>query len=484
MSFVSWAFVALFLIVFAARLTIGRRKTERPFLVLLLLSSFVFYAWHVPIYLLVLLWSATVDYTVGLWLARTPMEKRGTRRFILIASLLTNLGLLGFFKYGAFTLRAAEDLGVLLGMNVRTPDLNLLLPMGISFYTFQSLSYTIDVYRGVIPAARSFGRFLLFITFFPQLVAGPIARASEFLPQLPRPRRLRLVVFYEGIWLIVYGFFLKMVCADNIAAYVNEHWAKGYVEATNASFALWLAVMFSGQILADFAGYSSIARGLAYLLGYRLPINFNAPYVATSLKNFWERWHMTLSRWLRDYLYVPLGGNRGSRARTYVNLLLVMILGGLWHGAYYTFLAWGALHGIALAVERGLGLYGPRPDGPQRTPPGRTWRESPTVRAVWFLVVQAVVLVAWIFFRSETFDGATAFIANLSTLDFGPLPAWALAGSAFLLPLVVLHVWTWLQERQHVSPLGPSARAALAAAMAYGIVSLYGGTSAFIYFQF
>lgn len=472
MSFVSWAFVALFLVVFAARLTIGRRKTEAPYMALLLVSSFVFYAWHVPVYLLILLWSATVDYTVGRWLAGTPMEATGKRRFILVASLVTNLGLLGFYKYGAFSLRAAEDLGTLLGIDVRTPDLNLLLPMGISFYTFQSLSYTIDVYRGVIPAAESFGRFLLFITFFPQLVAGPIARASEFLPQLPRQRRLRLVVFYEGVWLIVSGFFLKMVCADNLAAYVNEHWAQGYAETTNASFALWLALMFSGQILADFAGYSSIARGLAYLLGYKLPINFNAPYVATSLKNFWERWHMTLSRWLRDYLYLPLGGNRGSHARTYFNLMLVMVLGGLWHGAYYTFLAWGALHGIALAVERALGLHRDN---------ANVWRG---VRAGWFLVVQLVVLIAWIFFRSETFSGAAAFIENLAQFDFGPLPSWALAGSLFLLPIVALHVWTWLVESQRVRPLGPSARAALAAAMTYGIVALYGGTSAFIYFQF
>jgi alginate O-acetyltransferase complex protein AlgI len=484
-SFVSWAFVALFLIVFAARLTIGRRKNEPAFVAVLLVSSIVFYAWHVPAYILILLWSAWVDYVAGLWLGRVPMEAQTRRRLILVASLITNLGLLGFYKYGAFTLRAAEDLGVLLGVSVRTPDLNLLLPMGISFYTFQSLSYTIDVYRGAIAPVRGFGRFFLFLSFFPQLVAGPIVRASEFLPQMPRPRRLRLVVFYEGVWLIVCGFFLKMVCADNLAAYVNEHWKQGYVESTNASFALWLALMFSGQILADFAGYSSIARGLAYLLGYRLPINFNAPYVATSLKNFWERWHMTLSRWLRDYLYVPLGGNRSSGARTYVNLLLVMVLGGLWHGAYYTFIAWGALHGIALAVERALGLHRVfRADGSHKTHPVRTWRDAFGVRAAWFLVVQAVVLIAWIFFRSETFAGAATFVGNLAQLDFRPLPGWAMAGSLFLVPLFAMHAWTFLVERRRVRPLGPSARAALAAAMTYGIVSLYGGTSAFIYFQF
>lgn len=472
MNFVSWAFVVLFLIVFAARLTIGQRKTEPAFMAVLLVSSIVFYMWHVPVYILILLWSAGIDYLAALWLARVPMERRGLRRLILIVSLVTNLGLLGVYKYGDFALKTTEEIGVLLGIDVRTPDLNLLLPMGISFYTFQSLSYTIDVYRGAIPALRSFAQFLLFITFFPQLVAGPIVRASEFLPQMLRPRRLRLVVFYEGVWLLISGFFLKMVCADNLAAYVNQHWKTGYAETTDASMALWLALMFSGQILADFAGYSSIARGLAYLLGYTLPINFNAPYIATSLKNFWERWHITLSRWLRDYLYVPLGGNRGSHTRTYVNLLLVMLLGGLWHGAYYTFIAWGALHGAALGVERLLGLH--------RDTGGR----GRGVRAAWFLVVQAVVLLAWIFFRSETFGGAMTFIGNLARLDFRPLPAWTFAGSLFLLPLVVLHAWTWLVERGHVPALNPAARAALAAVMAYGIVTLYGGTSAFIYFQF
>lgn len=472
MSFVSWAFVVLFLVVFAARLTIGRRKTEPAFVALLLVSSIVFYAWHVPAYLLILLWSAGLDYLAALWLSRVPMERRRTRLAILVMSLVTNLGLLGYYKYADFTLKTAEEIGFLLGWDIRTPDLNLVLPMGISFYTFQSLSYTIDVYRGVIPAVRGFHRFFLFITFFPQLVAGPIVRAGEFLPQMARPRRLRLVVFYEGVWLLVCGFFLKMVCADNLAAYVNAHWQRGYVQSTDASVALWLAVMFSGQILADFAGYSSIARGLAYLLGYRLPINFNAPYVAMSLKNFWERWHMTLSRWLRDYLYVPLGGNRGSQARIVLNLLLVMVLGGLWHGAYYTFIAWGALHGIALAIERGLGLH-------------RDTRERwHSVRLAWFLVVQTVVLIAWIFFRSETFSGAAAFIGNLAQLDFAPLPGWAITGSLFLLPLVALHAWAWLREHWQIRPLGPTARAALAAAMMYGIVTLYGGTSSFIYFQF
>jgi alginate O-acetyltransferase complex protein AlgI len=237
------------------------------------------------------------------------------------------------------------------------------------------------------------------------------------------------------------------------------------------AFALWLSVMFSGQIFADFAGYSSIAQGLGYLLGFRFPRNFNAPYIATSFKNFWERWHITLSRWLRDYLYVPLGGNRGSRARTLTNLLLVMLLGGLWHGAAYTFLVWGAIHGVCLVGERLLGLHrdAPRPVA---------------VRVAWFAVVQSAVLVAWIFFRSATVTGAVTFLGNLVSGPWHPPALWMVQALVFLLPHVVLHLHTWLAERDRAPAVGPAGRAALAAAMAYGILTLHGGTSDFIYFQF
>ncbi len=228
-----------------------------------------------------------------------------------------------------------------------------------------------------------------------------------------------------------------MVCADNLAVYVDEHWARGIGgRRRRAAFALWLALMFSGQIFADFAGYSNIARGTAYLLGYRLPINFNAPYLAASFKNFWERWHITLSRWLRDYLYVPLGGNREGAVRTYVNLLLVMVLGGLWHGAAYTYIVWGALHGGALAVERLLGLH--------RTAGGAA---ISAVRAAWFVVVQGVVLTAWVFFRSRSVGEAGQFAANILAMDDWSLGAMELIGLLFLLPIVGLHLAAWLRER-------------------------------------
>lgn len=473
MSFVSWAFVVLFLVVFFARLTIGRRKIEPAYVLVLIVASSVFYAWHIPIYILILLASAGVDYWAALALDRIARERVTRRRLILAVSLSCNLGLLAFFKYANLLTDAIRRLAAVQGVALDVPEMSLVLPMGISFYTFQSMSYTIDVYRGVLAPIHRFAPFYLYIIFFPQLVAGPIVRAVDFLPQMPRPRRWRWPVFYEGMWLIIVGFFFKMVCADNLAVYVDEHWERAYQPEATTGFAVWLVLMFAGQIFADFAGYSSIARGLAYLLGYRLPINFNAPYIAGSLKNFWERWHITLSTWLRDYLYWPLGGNRRGRVRTYVNLLTVMVLGGLWHGAAYTYIIWGAIHGVALALERMLGMQSAEGIG-----------RFSAVRGLWFVVTQAVVLTAWVFFRSSSLEGATAFVGNIAAFDSLAQTGWMWVGSLFLLPLVLHHLWRWAEERQVVAPLRPAARAVLAAVMVYGIATLYAGTSDFIYFQF
>lgn len=473
MNFVSWAFVSLLMVVMAARLTIGRRKTEPAFVWVLVISSTVFYGWHVPIYISILLASAGIDYWAALALDRVPREHLTRRRLILAVSLSANLGILGFFKYANLLTDAVSRGALAFGYQLSAPEMGLILPMGISFYTFQSMSYTIDVYRGLLQPRRSFKAFFLFIIFFPQLVAGPIVRALDFLPQMPRPRRLRLKVFYEGAWLILTGYFFKMVCADNLAVYVDAHWDGGYREDADAGFAIWLALMFSGQIFADFAGYSNIARGVAYWLGYRLPVNFNAPYIAASFKNFWERWHITLSSWLRDYLYVPLGGNRKGRLRTYINLMVVMVLGGLWHGAAYTYIIWGALHGGALAIERALGLQNNRGIG-----------SSLAVRVAWCVVVQAVVLIAWVFFRSSSLEDAMTFAANIFAMDVRMPAEWMWVGTLFLSPLVIHHLWSWAEERRFVAPLAPASRAVLAAVMAYSIITLYAGTSDFIYFQF
>jgi alginate O-acetyltransferase complex protein AlgI len=476
MNFVSYAFLLLLGVVLLARFTIGARTREPAYLAVLLIASVVFYGWHVPSYVLILVTSTVVDYVAALVMGATDDGSRPARRrrsLALIASLVTNLGLLGVFKYADFGIESVRGVLSAIGIESSLPTLGLVLPMGISFYTFQSMSYTIDVYRGRLRPVRSFARFFLFVSFFPQLVAGPIVRATEFLPQLERPRRVHPRVVTEGLYLIVLGFFLKLVCADNLATYVDQHWSAGYEPGRSSVMLIWVTLLFSGQIFSDFAGYTAIARGVGYLLGFRLPLNFNSPYVAGTFKNFWERWHMTLSRWLRDYLYIPLGGNRLSDRRTMVNLMVVMVLGGLWHGAAFTFLAWGTLHGVALAIERMLGLQDSR--RPRSLP----------LRLGWFVVVQVTVLVTWIFFRSETIEGALQFLRNIAAWNDGPYPAelvWM--GLVFVLPIAVLHIWTVLVERRAVRPLGPWSKAALTGAMLFGIMTGYGGSNAFIYFQF
>lgn len=471
MNFVSYAFAVLFVVVLVARLTIGRRKIEPAYVWVLLLASLVFYGWHVPAYLSILAVSAVIDFQAARAL-EAPGRSPRARRAILAVSLTTNLGLLAFFKYVGFGLDTLQWLTERAGLPFDRPAWTVVLPMGISFYTFQSMSYTIDVYRGQLRALPNFRDFLLFIAFFPQLVAGPIVRASEFLPQMPRVRRLHWPVVGAGLALMVEGYFLKMVCADNLATYVDKYWEAGHRPDGNSVVALWLALLFSGQIFCDFAGYSQIARGLGLLLGYRLPVNFRSPYIATSFKNFWERWHITLSRWLRDYLYVPLGGNRVSPVRTYVNLMLVMLLGGLWHGAAWTYVVWGGLHGGALAIERRLGLH--------RDLERRPW----WLRVTWGVVVQVVVLVAWVFFRSASFDTAIQMLRNVARLE-GATPTWEMwTALAFLLPVAVAHAWTWLVEHGWVSPLTPARRAMLTGMLLYGILAAYGSSNAFIYFQF
>src|ERR1043165_6514312 len=366
MNFISYSYAILFTFVFTSRLTFGRYKTEASFVILLILVSGLFYAWHVPSFLLILMTSALVDYFSGLYLGRDPkliktadgklVESTRARKLVLAGSVCSNLGLLFYFKYTNFALDGVRHLLQSLGVSAEIPHLNLLLPMGISFYTFASLSYTIDVYRREIKPVNEFWKFFLFICFFPHLVAGPIVRASMFLPQMQRKRKLRLCVFNEGMFLIIRGLFLKVVCANHLAVWVGVYWNQGYTPGGNSGLLCLVTLMFACQIFCDFEGYSSIAQGTAYLLGYQLPLNFNNPYISCSFKNFWERWHITLSQWLRDYLYIPLGGNRGARWRTYVNLLVVMILGGLWHGANWTFVCWGTLHGVALAFEKWLGF--------------------------------------------------------------------------------------------------------------------------------
>ncbi|MEW6319614.1 MAG: MBOAT family O-acyltransferase [Acidobacteriota bacterium] len=482
MNFVSFAFAAMMFAALAARATIGMQSNAVPYLLVLLVLSLIFYGWHRPSYLLLLLFNCVIDYVAGLVLARDPRER--IRRAVLIISLTANLGMLAFFKYATFLIESALGLLSVASVDVGWhPAFHVVLPIGISFYTFQSMSYTIDVYRGELRRERSFWRFLLFVAFFPQLVVGPIVRASEFLYQFRRPRQIHLRVTLEALGLVLRGFFLKMVCADNIGAYLGGPpglqpvWDVASQPGADAHLAWFALALFSVQIYCDFAGYSDIARGTAYLLGFRLPLNFNYPYIARSFSEFWRRWHISLSTWLRDYLYIPLGGNRAGAARTYANLVVVMLLGGLWHGAAWTFAVWGAIHGAALAVERLLGI------------PQRLGQASGPLMWAWsipyYLVVQLVVALAWVYFRSDSLAEANQFVANLfggptGALDFShDWPQFTL-----LLIGVVAAMHGRAALRQFAGrPLHAFKRAAWAALMLYATLSFYGRSNDSIYFQ-
>ena len=342
--FNSLEFVLFFVVVYGVYLLL-RRRAQNAWL---LLASYAFYAawdWR----FLSLIWLSTVvDYTVARRIERA--STRWLRLRWLSVSLVVNLGLLATFKYFGFFAETAAALASSLGVPLSQPTLSLVLPVGISFYTFQTLSYTIDVCRGELKACESPLNFALFVAFFPQLVAGPIERAEVLLPQIENDRRPGLRQLREGLWLVLSGYFLKMVLADNLAPYSARVFeSPGAVHGTEIPVSL-LAATF--QIFGDFAGYSAIARGISKWMGFELSPNFRRPYLAVSPSDFWNRWHITLSRWLRDYLYIPMGGNRGGAIRTLRNLSITMLLGGLWHGDAWHFVLWGAYHALLLCLYR------------------------------------------------------------------------------------------------------------------------------------
>lgn len=366
----------------------------------LLWASYLFYAaWNPPFVLL--LWISTVvDWFVArkVHVARSGISRKGW----LLLSLLVNLGMLGFFKYGNFLLDNFVLMLSLLGIEFTPARADIILPVGISFYTFQTLSYTLDIYSGKTRPWDSFLDYALYVTFFPQLVAGPIVRSTEFLPQCREPRRADATHLSWGIVLLIIGLFQKVVVADGLLAPIVE---KAYdSNALPDSLSAWCGTLaFAGQIYCDFAGYSSCAIGVAMCLGFRIPDNFRAPYAALGFSDFWSRWHISLSTWLRDYLYIPLGGNRKGHVRTYVNLMFTMLIGGLWHGASWTFVFWGGLHGLYLAVER---MFRHRND---------LAKHDVTLVRRFGLTMTTFILVcfAWVFFRANTFENAYSIVLSM-----------------------------------------------------------------------
>ena len=449
--------------------------------IVLLGASYLFYMAWKPAYLVLIGVSTLVDYVAG---RRMEASKApAARRFWLSASLVANLGLLFSFKYLDFALQSLQAALQTVGLAVTAPHFDLLLPVGISFYTFQTLSYTIDVYRGHRPAERHLGYFALFVSFFPQLVAGPIERSSRLLPQLRSAYALRADNITAGLRLIAWGFFKKLAIADRLALLVDPIYSS---PGSHGGLALTLAtVAFAFQIFCDFSAYSDIAVGSARMLGIRLMKNFDQPYLATSFSDFWKRWHISLSQWFRDYVYIPLGGSRGNH--TSRNLMIVFMVSGLWHGANWTFVIWGALHGLYLIAERKLSPLFAR--APSLGFVGQVAKVG---------LVFALVCFAWIFFRASSVTQAWTIIAGLtsgwgletSTLTDGSLAYFGLRPyDLFVLAagVVVAEVVHWL-SRQH--PDWWRSRSEMTHWIAYqglGLATLLLGVTgdrSFIYFQF
>lgn len=444
---------------------------------ILLLGSYLFYAaWNPPF--VVLLWISTIID----WIAahRIYASTRKQQRIMwLVISLMVNLGMLIFFKYGNFLLENFTALMNAIGVVYVPPAWDIFLPIGISFYTFQTLSYTIDVYRGELKPGKSFLDYALYVTFFPQLVAGPIVRAMTFLPQCVQPKRASLNQLMWGLFLMTLGLFQKIVLADGFLAGSSD-FIYGFSGALNPLDA-WIGVLaFSSQIFCDFAGYSTCAIGVALCFGFYLPDNFRAPYAAIGLSDFWRRWHISLSTWLRDYLYISLlGGNRMGAVRTVVNLMLTMLIGGLWHGASWTFVAWGGLHGIYLIVEHGLrSRFG-----------DQKWVQTLPAQFTFGLFTFLLVSVTWVFFRSADFPSAWRLLGSLFGLNEGGVQ---LLKTIDILKVLIITIGLltvhWLLRNvrleQAIERLPSAFVTFIWAGMLLAIILTQGGGDAFIYFQF
>ncbi|HMM14239.1 MAG TPA: MBOAT family protein [Parvibaculum sp.] len=410
MLFPTLEFGIFFLIVFT--ISWGLRWTPDPRKYFLVGASYFFYGWWDWRFTALLFATTLINYLGGLALG--SLRRPGLRKLVVGLTVAVDLGVLAFFKYYGFFLTSLDELLTALGLQRDLPFMEIILPIGISFFTFQGISYVVDVYRGHVAAERSLLDVMLFKSFFPQLVAGPIVRAADFIPQLHAPARLTREHVAVGTVLVLTGLAKKMVIANYLATDLVD---PVFFDPTAAgSFDLLIAVYgYAIQIYCDFSGYSDIAIGIAALLGYRFRENFNQPYRASSLQEFWRRWHISLSTWLRDYLYIPLGGSRFGEAKTYRNLFLTMFLGGVWHGAAWNFVFWGAFHGAMLGVERWVRgrldeLVPPQADYPGlMTKLGNRLQHG--IGIVWTF---HLVCFAWIFFRADSFETAGAYLAGLA----------------------------------------------------------------------
>jgi len=504
MLFNSYTFIAFFIIILILHhLPYFSWKAKK---VNLLLASYIFYAaWNPPFILL--LWISTViDFFVGKKLYYEDV--RWKRKALLWLSLLGNLGMLAFFKYGGFLLENFMLLVNALGIEYHPAKPDIILPVGISFYTFQTLSYTLDMYKKKSKPETSLLDFSLFVTFLPQLVAGPIVRPGQLIPQFKTPHTANANKMTTGLFLLSLGLFMKVVLADTMLASSADtvFGAKNTLLTLDA----WMGVLaFSGQIFFDFAGYSTCAIGIALSLGFTLPHNFLYPYAAIGFSDFWRRWHITLSSWLRDYLYIPLGGNRKGELRTYANLMATMLLGGLWHGASWTFVVWGGLHGTYLCVER---LLRPKQEPSDKAPAVQEIPVSPAAEPVpvvttsasfapaflrtrnmqkfmWALLTFFLINITWVFFRAQDFDTAWRLLGSMFGMDKGGqaiLPTLDLYRVGFI--VTAMFLTHWFMRNTTVIDLAQKTKwwviSIAWAAMVIFLMLSQKSSDSFIYFQF
>lgn len=398
-AFNSLTFCLFFIIIYSLYLVLNHRWQNR----LLLAASYVFYGWWDWRFLSLLGISTLVDYFCSLKIA-SSVDPKIRKKFLLI-SLCVNLGMLGFFKYFNFFAGSFSALFALGGWEVHPLMLHIILPIGISFYTFQTMGYVIDVYRKQLDPPASLLDFALFVSFFPQLVAGPIERANHLLPQVIHPRTITWDQVYEGGYLLLWGFFKKLFVADNLARLADAHFKTS--PPYNGVLSLMALYGFAFQIYCDFSAYSDIARGVAKGMGFELMVNFNLPYFSTNPRQFWKRWHISLSTWLKDYLYIPLGGNRKGAVRTYLNLFLVMLLGGLWHGAAWTFVIWGAYHGGLLILHRCFQRF----SGKTQAVENDFYR--PVFSALKMILFFHLICLGWLFFRAASLTQALQMLQGI-----------------------------------------------------------------------
>jgi D-alanyl-lipoteichoic acid acyltransferase DltB (MBOAT superfamily) len=458
MLFQTWPFFVFFAVLYTVYLFVKGTRLRLPWL---LAASYVFYAWLSPLYLIPLAYATLVDFLIA-----GRIERGRHQKAWLALSIANDLSVLAFFKYAGFI---AENLNLLfsaLHLPYAISKPGFLLPAGLSFFLLQSIGYTIDVYRGTARRETSFLAYATFVSFFPRLLAGPIERAGNLLPQLRTEARVSLRDFTDGLSIFVVGYFKKVALADYLALYVAKvYGAPGEFQAPALLLATFL---FAWQIYFDFSGYTDMARGVARMLGIRLMLNFNNPYLATSMGDFWRRWHISLSSWFRDYVYIPLGGNRQGKLATYRNLFITMVLSGLWHGAAWTFVLWGVVHAFGNFATREL----------ERTP--FYTRRVPTIAKQLF--VFAFVMLAWVFFRAETIGDAGTILARIFT------SGWADPRCPVLALVLIAAVWSYqylFESRlRRVLELRPVRIALMIFLLAYLLLTVPAEGQPFIYMQF